>query len=237
MSIVVSAPKRFAAARRTSGPPTTITCPAPRSCASTAADSPTGRRPGRARCHRTRLAEAHGVQRGRHAAARRQEGAPVELGRERDDVHARPQVDVLGPAAEEPVVGRQRDAIDLARRAAGRGVGDRAVPAPPAVPVDVEERDDLPDGERLAVDVEHRSRPISSITPTLTWPGMIGYGTPASWPLARWTSVPHTSLPSVLSRTPPGSRRGRSNVRTSIGAPGAGRTAAAGMAVARLVGV
>ena len=103
------------------------------------------------------VAEAHGVQRGRHAAARRQEGAPVERGRERDDVHARPEVDVLGPATEEPFVGRQRDAVDLARRAPGRRVRDRAVPAPPAVPVDVEERDDLPGPERLAVDVEHRS--------------------------------------------------------------------------------
>ena len=50
-------------------------------------------------------------------------------------------------------------------------------------------------------------------------------------------SVPHTSLPSVLSRTAPASRRGRSNVRSSIGAPGAARTAAeivAPITVARL---
>ena len=50
------------------------------------------------------LAQAHRVQRGRHAAAGGEEGAPVELGRERDDVDAGPEMDVLGPAAEQAFV-------------------------------------------------------------------------------------------------------------------------------------
>src|SRR5882757_3794016 len=55
---------------------------------------------------------------------------------------------------------------------------------------------------------------------------MIGYGTPASCPFHRCASVPHTSLPRVLSRTAPGSSSGRANARTSSGAPGSGITTA-----------
>jgi hypothetical protein len=45
MSMTASAPKRVAAASLISGPPTTITCPAPRSWARTAAHRPTGPEP------------------------------------------------------------------------------------------------------------------------------------------------------------------------------------------------
>src|SRR5262245_53200585 len=62
---------------------------------------------------------------------------------------------------------------------------------------------------------------ISTTRPTLTWPGMIGYGTPASRPWWRWTSVPQTSLATVSRIAPPGRGLGWGTRRISRGRPGA----------------
>src|SRR4051794_10089899 len=82
------------------------------------------------------------------------------------------------------------------------------------------------------------SRPVSgprtaSITPAETWPGMIGYGTPERRPCQRCTSVPQSSERSVRSSAAPGGRSGRRNCLSSMGARGAGITAAR-MSVTRL---
>src|SRR5437588_667000 len=53
--------------------------------------------------------------------------------------------------------------------------------------------------------------------PQLTCPGMIGYGTPASRPWWRCTSVPQTSLAIVSSTAPPGFGRGAGIRRRSSG--------------------
>ena len=67
---------------------------------------------------------------------------------------------------------------------------------------------------------------IASSVPVVTWPGMIGYGTPDRRPCQRCTSVPHTSDRAVRSSAPPGGRSGSGNSRTSTGACGDGITAA-----------
>ena len=51
---------------------------------------------------------------------------------------------------------------------------------------------------------------IASSMPAETWPGMIGYGTPASRPCQRCTSVPHTS-----ERSGPQQRTGRQEDRAA----------------------
>ena len=57
--------------------------------------------------------------------------------------------------------------------------------------------------------VETRSGPrIDSSTPADTWPGIIGYGTPASRPCQRCTSVPQTSDRAVRRREAPSGRVG-----------------------------
>src|SRR5688572_620610 len=56
--------------------------------------------------------------------------------------------------------------------------------------------------------------------PQLTWPGMIGYGTPARRPCQRWTSVPQTSLARVSRIAPPGCGLGAASWRSSTGRPG-----------------
>src|ERR1041385_9200615 len=55
---------------------------------------------------------------------------------------------------------------------------------------------------------------------------MIGYGTPASRPCHRWTSVPQTSDNAVRSSAPPAGRSGSANSLMSIGTFGAVITAA-----------
>ena len=68
---------------------------------------------------------------------------------------------------------------------------------------------DQPARPRSAAPSTSASGPfVSSTRPTLTWPGMIGYGTPASRPWCRCTSVPHTSLATISSTAPPGAARG-----------------------------
>src|SRR5439155_15212438 len=63
-------------------------------------------------------------------------------------------------------------------------------------------------------------------TPIDTWPGMIGYGTPASRPCQRWTSVPQISEYVVRNSAEPASSAGSGNSRISTGTRGAGITAA-----------
>ena len=83
--------------------------------------------------------------------------------------------------------------------------------------MDVEEGDAVSFVQVGPVEAVQRSaNPLSSV-PADTCPGMIGYGTPASRPCQRWTSVPHTSERSVRSSAEPAGRSGRSNSRISIG--------------------
>jgi hypothetical protein len=100
------------------------------------------------------LGKSYRMQCSGHAAAGRQECAPLQFGRQRNYVDIRPQVDELRPPAEESVVGGQRDAIHLPRRTSGGRVPDCAVPAAPTVSVHIEERHDLPGRNRLTIDVE-----------------------------------------------------------------------------------
>src|SRR5688572_28759634 len=62
--------------------------------------------------------------------------------------------------------------------------------------------------------------------PAVTWPGISGYGTPASLPRCRCTSVPQTSLQSTRSSASPGASSGSGTSRSSTGRSGAGNTAA-----------
>lgn len=132
-------------------------------------------------------------------------------------MHAWPQVDILAPPAQQPFVGRKRDAVHFALRAA------RVVAC---ATVQYQQRPHEPYTSRKVTtwptssgvpSTSAAAPPIAATRPTLTWPGMIGYGTPASCPCHRCTSVPHTSLPRVCSSTAPGSSAGSANCRSSSG--------------------
>src|SRR5918998_1331652 len=72
---------------------------------------------------------------------------------EPDAARARLQVNLLGPAARERVRETVGDAVDLARGAARRGLGDEAVPAGVAGAVNVEEGDAVALAQTPAVNV------------------------------------------------------------------------------------
>src|SRR4051794_19315192 len=153
--IVWSAPSVRAAWRRSSGPPITITWPAPRSCASAAAHSPTGPAPWmttqspKAMSASVTACSAVGIPQppAMNARQSRVSGSGITWTPGRRWMYSL-------QAAEQAVVARQRDAVDLAVRAARARTGDGAEPAAPAGPVDVEERHDLALVQRVAVDVE-----------------------------------------------------------------------------------
>ena len=177
MSSVSSAPRRRAASSRAFGAPTTKTRNAPESCAKIAAFRPTGPRPGRRPCRPSRPRRAR-PRESRSAGRSRRPGSLRRrfLG-QRHQPHARKDLDPLRPAAEQAVARRRGDAVDPPVGTARRRAGDEAVPARAAGAVDVVERDERARGDRPPFDVGSGPS-VSRTRPTLTWPGMIGYGTP-----------------------------------------------------------
>src|SRR5207245_10870038 len=99
----------------------------------------------------------HGLDARRQAAAAAHEVLRVEALRDRQDAHARLQLDLLRPSAEEAFGGAGGDAVDAAFRASRARLRHQAIPALAAGP-------DRPSTSR--------SGPfVSRMRPQLMWPG------------------------------------------------------------------
>ncbi len=112
--------------------------------------------------HDDRIAERDvrpldGVEARRQAAAAAEEIERLDAVRQRHDAHARLELHALRPAAEQPFLGRGRDAVDAAVRTPRGGARDEAVPAGAAGAEDVVERHERPVGDRPALDVADRA--------------------------------------------------------------------------------
>ena len=129
---------------------------------------------------------------------RQQAAAAADVVVERDGVrqarhgHAGLEVDRLRPSAEEPLVRGIGDAVDAAR---GQRVGVRwTVHARQRPHVRWTSKNTTRSPSRIGDPSIPVTGPrAASTTPAETWPGMIGYGTPARRPCQRCTSVPQTS--------------------------------------------
>ncbi len=155
--MVCVAPILRAYASRSSGAPMTMTSPAPDSRAIAAMDCPTGPAPSTTTESSSRMsARSSRVQRRHQPAAAADERLRRQTFGQPDHLHARLHPDLLGPAAERPVVGAVGDAVDLARGAARGLLGDEALVAGAAGLVDVEERDEVAFAEGATLHVDDR---------------------------------------------------------------------------------